>query len=91
MLSLIFHIVAVDTEYTKVLILTEDILLCLKRSLPNLYTMGIQPFSWHMVTSVTGAGSQATHARITISDIPNHPNYCVIFIIHKLQMRLYAA
>jgi len=29
MLSLIFHIVAVDTEYTKVLILTEDILLCL--------------------------------------------------------------
>jgi hypothetical protein len=29
MLQLIFHTVAVDIEYTEVLILTEDILLCL--------------------------------------------------------------
>jgi hypothetical protein len=80
--QLIFLTVAVDIEYTQVLIITEDILQCLC-SPPNLNTMGIQPFSGHMVTPVTLGWFTGHTCKITISGVPNYPNYCVIFIVYK--------
>jgi hypothetical protein len=51
---------------------------CIRVYLPmgpqNCYGKGQQLLFW--------AGSQATWRKITLSGIPNHLNYCVIFIVH---------
>ena len=57
---------------------TDYMFNCIQVYLPmgveHCYGKGQQPLLW--------AGSQATQRKITLRGIPNHLNYCVIFIVH---------
>jgi len=47
------------------------------------HIMGLQIFSGKELHLLLLAGSWATRGKITVSGIPNHLNYCVIFMVYS--------